>query len=321
VLFATNNNSASGDAQYVAVVSAAPVSAWRVPSALDSEHDADDSGNAILPVQIQAGIPRQSSRTRKGWSKQPLNSILGHVRQRSSSCSSNTVDDDTVLQQQEQQQQQSMNSHDVYTNDTAAVCDDIEYTEYEDDFELTHDSLDEIQQHNTVATDTQTSSVVTTAAQAVADAQHCVFDVATNDDVTDSSDHIEIIDDTVTTDTNAGVDEDTSRTAMHNPTVSDEPMTVSDISSDDDADDDTDDLNNDDINDDTTADNITTATTTTDLHDDSVVSQQHMNYSTKAAYTSHSTATLATAGNVEVTPRSSSSKGKHTGHFHIILPS
>jgi hypothetical protein len=321
---AFNNNSGSGDAQHAAaaVANVTPVSAWRVPSALDSEHDADDSGNAILPVQIQAGIPRQSSRTRKGWSKQPLNSILGHVRQRSSSCSNDNVADDTVLQQQEQQQQQqqSMNSHDVYTNDTAAVCDDIEYTEYEDDFELTHDSLDDIQQHNTV-TDTQLSGVVTTAIQPDADAQHRVFDIVTNDDdgVADSSDHIEIIDDTVTTDTATVVEEDASVTVTHNPTVYDEPMTVSDISSDDDTDGDTDDLNNDDINDDTTADNITTATTTTDFHDDSVVSQQQMNYSTKAAHTRHSTATLATAGNVVVTPRSSSSKGKRIGYCHTIV--
>jgi hypothetical protein len=312
-------NSASGDAPHVAVASATPVSAWRVPSALDSEHDADDSGNAILPVQMQAGIPRQSSRTRKGWSKQPLNSIVGHERQRSSSCSSGAMADDTVQQQQQQQQQQqSMNSHDVYTNDIA-VSDDIKYTEYEDDFELTHDSLDDIQQDN-AATDTKTSGV-TTAADA--DTQHHrVIDVVSKDDV-DSSDHIEIIDDTVMADTATAVDEDvidmiTTTTALHDQGVYDDPMTVSDISSDDAAGNDTSDLNNDDINDDVTADNITT--TTTDLHDDNVVSQQHINYSTKAVHTSHSTATLATAGNVVAAPRSSSSsKGKHSCYIQTSL--
>jgi hypothetical protein len=303
-----NNTSSSGDASHVAIAGVTPVSAWRVPSALDSEHDDHDSGNVILPVQMQAGIPRQTSRTRKGWSKQPLNSILGHVRQQSNASSSGDSAADDTVQQQQQQQQQSMSSHDVYTDDTA-VCDDIEYTEYEDDFELTHDSLDGLQQQK-VATDKQ-SSTATAAVQLDADTQHDVRDVVNDDDTVDSADHIEIIDDTLT---DTAVIEDTTATATQSKAVYDEPMTVSDISSDDDdAGSDTSDINNNGIADDTTADNITT-TSTGALHDDRVVSQKHMR-SSNAVHASHGTATLATAGNViATTPRSS--KGKHNFYLY-----
>jgi hypothetical protein len=289
---------------------AGAVCAWRV--SLDDDNSSSEQPaeiGLVVPIQSKPGIRRHTSRARKGWSKQPLNAILGYVRQRSSSTDCRSIadkadnDDDTVQQlQHHKQQQHSVNSDEVYTDDT-------KYTEFEDDFELTPDSLDDLQQHAADNKLTALAVAVYTDASVVHDTVDGAM-IESNDDVEQSDDYIEVIDESATlTQNDADIVDDVNDNdvaAEDAVAVYAEPLTVSDISDDDD-----------DINDDVNDDNAITAadnnTTTSSTHDQSIVSKQLDK--TSALRNSHSSGTLATAGNARTPP---TLKGKQTFALHLI---